>query len=84
MGNYRIQINVNFKRSLKYEKNISSIAAAIYLNLILFAFFWLMWNWITPIFWETSPHLTYLESGGCVLFIRLIKIIFSENIFNIK
>ena len=66
------------------KKYISSIAAAIYLNLILIAFFWLMWNWITPIFWETSPHLTYFESGGCVLFIRLIKIIFSENILNIK
>ena len=34
--------------------------------------FMLLWNWLTPLFWDASPELTFFQGWGVWILINLI------------
>ena len=51
---------------------LSGVFAALLLAVVLILPFWLLWNWVAPIF--SLPTLTIIQAWGLYLLIQILRV----------
>ena len=77
-------ININKIKIYAMSKIGCCIIAIICIIALSFAegyVLMLLWNWITPLFWKSSPVLTFWESMGIICPVNLIGSIIRRSFY---